>query len=155
MIGAAVHLRYHDNFNSEFYFTNLRLAFTSFGVTDFIIIDETRYKMGSYFKATEFNVHAFNTLKECEEQFSKEAEFVYVEPYYINSENNVSLHDFVHPESVIYVAGADVSTIPIKGREKKKWIYIPTKEQVEGYSMYAETALLFPLYDRSVKTWEL
>ena len=150
MIGVAVHLRHHDNFNAEFYFTNLRLALASFGVTDFIIIDETRYKMSQYFKATEFNVHTFNKLIECEEHFKNDAEFVYLEPDYIN--NTKSLHDFKHPESAIYVVGSDKSTIPMKGRENACWIYIPTKVDA-GYSMYAETAIMFPLYDRSVKLW--
>ena len=154
MIGAAVHLRHHDNFNAEFYFMNLRLAYSTFGLTDFIIIDETKYKTGKYFTAKEFNVHHVNTLEECEEQFKDDAEFVYLEPNYINSENNFSLHDFVHPESVIYVAGPDISSIPLTTeRKNKKWVYIPSKMSA-GYSMYAETSILFPLYDRSIKTWQ-
>jgi hypothetical protein len=150
MIGAAVHLRHHDNFNANFYFMNLKLAFSTFGLTDFVIIDETRYKTGQYFRATEFNVHHVNSLEECEEKFKNDAEFIYLEPNYINPESNISLHDFVHPESAIYISGADTSTIPITGRENSKWVYIPSKMEA-GYSMYAETAILFPLYDRSVK----
>jgi len=153
MLGAAIHLRYNDSFNTVFYFTNLRLAFTTFGITDFIIIDETQYRMGSYFKAMEFNVHTFEKLEECEEHFKNEAEFVYLEPVYVNTQNNVSLHEFEHPESAIYVVGADTTSIPTKGRENKKWIHVPTFGHEDGLSMYAETAILFPLYDRSVKTW--
>jgi hypothetical protein len=152
MIGAAVHLSYHDNFVAEFYFTNIRLAFSTFGVTDFIIIDQTRYKTGQYFHATEFNVHHFLKLEECEKQFKDKATFVYLEPSYIDV-NSISLHDFEHPESAIYVVGADRATIPVAGRENAKWVYIPSNME-SGYSMYAETAIMFPLYDRSVKTWQ-
>jgi len=153
MIGAAVHLSFHDTFMVEFYFTNLRLALATFGVTDFIVIDETRYKTGQYFKSKEFNIHHFLKLEECEEKFKNDAEFVYLEPKYINTTKSVSLHTFEHPESAIYVVGSDKATIPLRGRENKTWVHIPSN-MPSGYSMYAETAILFPLYDRSIKTWQ-
>ena len=148
MIGAAIHLMYEENPN--YYLTNLRIAFTALGVTDFIIIDGTQYKMASYFLTSEMNVHVFDTLEECEEHFP-DIDFVYLEPKYIAEEVSVSLHDFVHPDNAIYVVGPNTATIPFEGREDGNWVNIPMQLETDGF--YAETAILFPLYDRSVKEW--
>jgi hypothetical protein len=152
MIGATIHLRWNDNDNPQYYLANLRMACQNLGVTDFIIIDQTKYKMGSYFTAQGFNIHTFDRLEECEEHFKNDAEFIYLEPNTINPENNISLHDFEHPDSAIYVVASNFSSISTIGRENKKWTYIPMA--VENAGFYAETAIVIALYDRSFKTWQ-
>jgi hypothetical protein len=55
----------------------------------------------------------------------------------------------VHPESCIYVTGADQNSIYPIGREYQSWVYIPII--LPHGVFYAETTQVLALYDRSVK----
>ena len=150
MIGVCIHLQYvHD---PDTYLNKIRLESTALGATDFIIIDNTNYNMGSCFTTHEMNVHVFDILDEVEDHFS-DVDFVYLEPQRVLGELvSIALPDFVHPENCIYVTGPDQSTIYRMGRENKTWIHIPIA--IDHGVFYAETTQVLALYDRSVKLWE-
>lgn len=148
MIGACIHLRYVPDPHT--YLDKIRIESTALGATDLIIIDETKFNMGSYFTTQEMNVHVFDKLEKAEEHFS-DVEWVYLEPQRVLSELvSISLYDFVHPESCIYTTGADENLIKIVGRENKMWVHIPIA--IKHGVFYAETTQILALYDRSIKS---
>lgn len=146
MIGALIHLTHIDN--PRLYLDKVRIELFAMGIDTLIIIDKTKYKMASYFHTTELNYHIFNTLDEAEEIFN-DIEFIYLEPKRVlNNIISTPLYEFKHPENVIYVSGPDPSTIPLKGRENKKWVEIEMKQHGVLYGL---TTLILVAYDRKIK----
>jgi len=118
--------------------------------TDLIMIDTTQYRTGQYYRqGVGIKVHYFTSLEEAEKFFS-EPTWVYLECEKILKNNGIkpiNLIELKHPENTIYCVGPNYSSIPMKGRADKMWVYIPTST-----SMYAEQASMIPLWDRVVKS---
>ena len=115
--------------------------------THVFLIDQTTYNLSRYYEhgSAEIELEKFISLEELEQTHSGET-FVYFENIqtilFDNIENYCCMTEFEHPESVIYVVGADFGGIPTEGREDKEWVYCPFED------MWAEHVLTIILHDR-------
>jgi len=127
------------------------------GVDNIIMIDQTTYKIGQYYKHPVidpvFTYH--QSLQELEDA-NPTATFVYFEQKsFLDSLGITStiLTDFVHPDpstnDVIYVVGPDSKSVPTTGRESATWVSIPA---VVDQMYWAEQVAGVVIWDRYNKS---
>ena len=146
-VGILIHLREVNDF--RLYLNKIKIEAASLGANLMIVIDETQYKVAQYFNPLDIKVYKFDTLDQAEKKF-KSIKKVYLEPQRVMGKyKSQSLPDFDHPKSCIYITGPDAGTIPIKSRDRQKWVHIPVS--IDKGIFYAETALILTLYDRLTK----
>lgn len=121
------------------------------GATHLFMVDATQYRIGQYYQHVDSEIEFgyYTAIDEVEED-NLSTPFVYLEREITLDDLEVgdkhNLISFVHPESVIYVVGADMgSATIIPGRLDKQWVYVPVN------MLWAETTLKLCLYDRLVK----
>lgn len=114
----------------------------AFGVDTVIMVDETTYKIGQYYKhnRSDIDFKRYESLDECIED-NETINFVFLELKDIAS----SLKDFQHPtDNVIYVTGPNHNSIT-SSYEPYEWIQIETKSD---HALYDQMASVITLYDR-------
>jgi hypothetical protein len=118
----------------------------AFGVNKLVMIDETTFKVGTYYQHSdeEIEFELATDLNEYLNKLNTDQEIIV-----LSGENgSVTLKDFVHPKDAIYIVGPDFQAIEIKTTPDFK-LTIQTKT---SKLLYAHVALMIVINDRYIKT---
>lgn len=143
MIGVAFH--YRGTSDPEFSFDSWRIDMEALGATHLFVIDESRYKNSHYYQTSAMVKETYLSLEDMRVSYPDVARVFLETP---TACEGITLHDFDHPESVIYIVGSNISSIP---KQEGTWVTFPVKEKK---MTYARTAAAIALYDRQ-RQWPL
>ena len=124
------------------------------GISHLLMIDITTYKIGQYHNNPDSEIifERFTDLSQIEEKYPDYKLVILETPNTLEAKNikYEYLPNFKHPTKAIYVVGPDGELVDLTiGREKEKWVVIPS---VVRHAIWAETAMAITLYDRFLKS---
>lgn len=100
------------------------------------------------------DMEEYETYDECFKNVDDKAKRVFIEPRTKHMPDTIWLHDFKHPEDVVYVLGS-AHFNPTLGYRRDGDEVISIKTIQDKGVLWANQCITMVLYDRMVKSWQL